>query len=468
MNAHLQRALMLLDQARYELAIDELRQVLASEPNHAVAHAVLAICFSNTKNDNEAQREAELAIHLAPDQAFAFYAQALVMANRNQFAAAQTAIETAIGLDPYNPNFFAQLAQIRFNQSDWKGTLEAAQTGLSLDAESAACTNLRAMALVKLGRKIEAQEAIGAALKRAPEDEYAHANMGWTLLEQNQPEKAMEHFRESLRLNPEMDWARAGIIEAMKSRYFLYRIMLNWFLWMQKLQQKAQWGVIIGAYIGFQLLSGFAAKHPEWSPLLQPLLILYIAFALMTWVASPLFNLVLRTSPFGRLALSKEQIRTSNWVGVCVLSGIMLVVAYFATGAAALLGCALACVLLIPPLGGIYRCQQGWPRATLSLVTIALGFMAAVVVSTLLVSHWLTHDIRRPLQGIGLLYFTPLLYGSIGAQFLTNALVSATPKRGTHTEKKVWVIGGTLLGIAAVATCAFIALIVTIGIMDPT
>ncbi|WP_372721778.1 tetratricopeptide repeat protein [Novipirellula sp.] len=466
MNAHLQRALMLLGQSRHEMAIDELRQLLAVDPDNAMGHAVLAICFSETKQYADAQSESELAIHLAPDQPFVFYAQSIVLANRNQYAAAQAAIETAVGLDPYNPDYFAKLAEIQFNQHRWKETLEAAELGLSLDAESVGCTNLRAMALVKLGRKIEAEEAIGAALKRAPEDEYAHANMGWTLLEQNQPEKAMEHFREALRLNPEMDWARAGIIEAMKSRYFIYRIMLNWFLWMQKLQQKAQWGVIIGAYIGFRLLSGFADDHPEWSPWLQPLLIAYIAFALMTWVASPLFNLVLRTSKFGRLALSEHQIRSSTWVGVCVLSGIVLVAGYFVTGSSPLLGCALACMLLIPPLGRIYSCQEGWPRATLSLTTIALGFLAVVVVASSFGSYFIEGNVSRGLRDIAGLFFTPLLYGSIAAQFLTNALVSVSPKRGTDTGKMVWIIGGTLLGLAALAVMAFIGLVIVVGLQD--
>ena len=467
MNAHLQRALMLLDQSRHEMAIDELRQLLAVEPNNATGHAILAICFSETKQYADAQAESELAIHLSPDQAFVFYAQSIVLANRNQYAAAQAAIETAVGMDPYNPDYFAKLAEVQFNQHRWQEALAAAEMGLSLDAESVTCTNLRAMALVKLGRKIEAQEAIGAALKRAPEDEYAHANMGWTLLEQNQPEKAMEHFREALRLNPEMEWARAGIIEAMKSRYFIYRIMLNWFLWMQKLQQKAQWGVIIGAYIGFRLLSGFADDHPQWSPWLQPLLIAYIAFALMTWVASPLFNLVLRTSKFGRLALSEHQIRSSTWVGVCVLSGILLVAAYFVTGSEPLLGCALAAMLLIPPLGRVYSCEEGWPRATLSLVTIALGFLALVVVSTLLGSYLIEGKVSAGLRGIGGLFFTPLLYGSIAAQFLTNALMSASPKRGTDTGKMVWIVGGSLLAIVGLLILAFIGLVIFVGMQSP-
>ena len=82
-----------------------------------------------------------------------------------------------------------------------------------------------------------------------------------------------------------MEWARQGIVQAMKARYFIYRIMLGWFLWMMKLQQKTQWAVIVGAYVGYFVLRNVARNNPDWSPWIQPLLIAYVVFAVMTWVA---------------------------------------------------------------------------------------------------------------------------------------------------------------------------------------
>ena len=43
MNPHLQRALLLLQQERHELATQELRQALVDTPNDAMSHAVLAM-----------------------------------------------------------------------------------------------------------------------------------------------------------------------------------------------------------------------------------------------------------------------------------------------------------------------------------------------------------------------------------------------------------------------------------------
>ena len=54
MNPHVERALLLLQQERHELAAQELRLALVDAPNDALAHAVLAICLSANKQYDEA------------------------------------------------------------------------------------------------------------------------------------------------------------------------------------------------------------------------------------------------------------------------------------------------------------------------------------------------------------------------------------------------------------------------------
>ena len=454
MNPHLQRALMLLEQSRYDMAEDELRKLLASDPDDAMAHAVLALTLARSKKYADAVAEAENAIHLAPDQPFVHYAHSVALSERNDKSQAVKAVETAIGMDPYNVNFFAQLAQLKFGMREWQAAQEAAEAGLDLDPEDVACTNLRAMALVKLGKSIEAGDALGTALKRAPEDAFSHANMGWSFLEQNKPEQAMEHFREALRLDPEMEWARAGIVEAMKARYFLYRLMLNWFLWMVKLKQKAQAGVIIGMFVGYNLLRRVANNNPDWAPWIWPILIAYIAFAVMTWMASPLFNLVLRTSKFGRLALSDEEIRTSTWVGLCVLGSLSMLGCYFVTGSATFLQTAFACALIIPPLAALYHCEEGWPRAVITLITIGLGGLALLIAATMIGSYFFEGQAAARLENVGLLLSLPFVVGAIATQFLVSFLASATPRRGSESARIVWWVGGLFLAVGAIAILA--------------
>src|SRR5262249_40024958 len=67
MDTHLQRALVLLEQSRYDLAEKELRLALASEPDNAIAHGFLAMCLNERDEYAGATEEAEAAIRLAPD-----------------------------------------------------------------------------------------------------------------------------------------------------------------------------------------------------------------------------------------------------------------------------------------------------------------------------------------------------------------------------------------------------------------
>ena len=60
MNPNLERGLLLYQQSRHEQAETELRQALAAEPDHAYAHALLALCLAEREKFQEATSEAEL------------------------------------------------------------------------------------------------------------------------------------------------------------------------------------------------------------------------------------------------------------------------------------------------------------------------------------------------------------------------------------------------------------------------
>ncbi len=422
--------MLLLEQARYDTAEAELRQALAEDPENARAHAMLALCLIQSRQYERAAAAVDLARTLSPDDPFVFYVESRMLTERNCFPEAEAAVLEAIGLDPYEVEYFAQLACVRMEQRRWDAALVAAEQGLALDAENVTCTNLRAMALVKLGRRLEAGEAIASALRRQPEDADTHANMGWSLLENAQPQQALEHFREALRLNPNSQWARQGIVEAMKARYFVYRLILGWFLWMLRLSSGMQWGILVGAFVGYQVLRSIARGNPTLAPWITPLLIVYVVFAIMTWVASPLFDLVLRLNRFGRLALSREQIITSNWVGLCVLAALLSLTAYFLQAGSLWLLCALACGFMIPLVSRIYACQPGWPRKTLIAMTSVMASLGILVVGLVLCERWIPTELRPYALVVARLALVLFMVGAVAGQFAVNALVQVRPRRG--------------------------------------
>jgi len=360
MNPHFDRALLLFQQGRHEMAEKELRQVIGAQPDEAHPRSLLALCLSERKHFPEATEEARQAIALGPDEPFSHYALAHVLCDRNRPDEALTAAEEAIRLDPFDADYCALKAQCHHNLKQWSECLSAAERGLVIDAEHLGCTNLRAIALVRLGRRDEAGQTIDAALARQPESPVTHANMGWTLLHQGRPKDALGNFGEAVRLDPTSEWARSGIVEALKARNAVYAVMLKYFLFMGRLSTGVQWGIIIGGFYFGRLLSGMASANPGLAPWILPFRILYFSFVVMTWIAYPLFNLMLRLNPFGRMVLSPEQVVESNWLGTFLGLAVLSLGGLLIQGTnSPWLVSLVVFGLFTMPLSGTFRCHGG-------------------------------------------------------------------------------------------------------------
>jgi tetratricopeptide (TPR) repeat protein len=369
--------MLLFEQGRYDHAETEARRVLTLDPDDAHAHALLGLCLLRKEDWPGALREVDEAVRLAPLTPYVHYVAGHVMLAAHRHDAAMREATAAVQLDPNEPAHHALIAKIHLDLRRWPQALEAAEAGLALDPEHVECNNVRGMALVKLGRRGEAEAALRDTLALDPEDAFTHANRGWSLLHERKPKEAMEHFREALRIDPTLDWARAGIVEALKARNFVYRWMLAYFLFMSRLSSQAQWGIVLGGFFGYQLVGNVARSNPGLKPFLQPLIVAYVVFAVLTWLAYPLFNLLLRVSKMGRLALSAEQVRAANWIGGTLLLALVCLGLHFATGALVFFDAAMMVGLLTLPLSGTFAVPNGWPRWVMAGVVAALVALAA-------------------------------------------------------------------------------------------
>ncbi len=378
MNPDIQRAFVLLRQGRYDLADREFRRGLAQAPDDPQAHAFLALCLTHQDRDDEALREAEEAIRLDPDLPLAHYVRGSALASLGRHREAEESAREAIQLDPHDADLYALLAQVELARDRKAEALDAADHGLSIDPEHDACRNLRAMALVQLGRKAEAARTLGSALADDPDNPLTHANQGWTLLHQGNHVQALEHFREALRLDPDLDWARAGMVEALKARSPIYRVMLGFFLWMGRQSQKAQWAIFLGFIVGRRVLADVAKSNPGLSPYIQPILIASFIFIMMTWLASPLANTLLRFNRFGRMALSRAQRVESNWIGGSALLALASLTGYVLTGQVLAELIAGFFGFLLLPLAATFQVRAGRARllpAALTAVMIGMGIV---------------------------------------------------------------------------------------------
>jgi len=430
MNPNLQRAVLLYQQSRHGMAEAELRQALAAEPHDAYAHSLLGLCLAEQEKLEDATAEAQQGIHLCPDSPFAHYAHARVLLSRHRLPEAREAIEEAIRLDSADADYFAVLAGIHVQEHRWREALQAAHQGLQFDPSHIGCTNLSAMALVKLGRKAEAGATIDVALSKNPENALTHANMGWTLLEKGEPKKALEHFREALRLDPENEWARHGIVESLKARHFIYAIILKYFLWMSRFGTRGQWAIILGGYFGNRLLGTLAEANPKWAPWILPVRVLYVSFALMTWLAYPFFNLLLRLNRFGRLVLTREQTVASNWFGLCLLLALLGLAGCCVAGFGSWwLVLAVVFGFLLLPVSAIFKCEEGWPRRTMAGLTIAVALLGLASLGAFATAEYSPKPKAKAALAIAENCFEFFLLGAVGSTWAANLLGSQRPRR---------------------------------------
>ena len=379
MSRHLEHALHLMRQDRGSEAIREFRAVLAEDPDHVAAHACLAILHSEREEYREADDHARQAVTLAPDEPFAHYALAKACFERNRFDEARAAIEEAIRLDPDDAKSYAILAAIHLATGQWRQAVAAADAGLALDPEHSGCTTARSHGLLQLGEHDAAASTIEEALRRSPDAPAAHATRGWSLLHTGEPKRAVEHFREALRLDPTSDYARRGIVEALKARNPVYRMLLGYFLWMGRLSPRLRWGLVVGGFFAARMLAAAKPADAVQARMIGVALAVYGSFVLLTWVGGAVFNLLLFLDPLGRHALDRDQRHGAILFGALAALAVVSAAVGLATGSAAGLATAVVWGLTALVSTAIHSCDRGWPRTTTAVAVSVVGALAAAM-----------------------------------------------------------------------------------------
>jgi hypothetical protein len=170
------------------------------------------------------------------------------------------------------------------------------------------------------------QEAADQTLAVAPDSALAHAFSAQAYLARGGEREAAERFREALRLDPESEFAQAGLADAMKASHPLFRPLFRFFLWQERLSRAWKIALTVGPLLLLRALRP-AADH---NPLVIGLIALWFLFVAVTWMSVPIANLALRLSPVGRAVLPADQKRSSTaflvFVGAALLALVLSVV----------------------------------------------------------------------------------------------------------------------------------------------
>jgi Flp pilus assembly protein TadD len=283
----------------YEGAIEHFRAALSLDPDHAMAHALLALALAQVGRLPAAEHEADLALQLDPDEPFFFYIKGVVLAGAQKWKPAQQMLEQAIAADPYEASYHAHLGQVLYHQDRYREAEAATRHALDLDPEDDFAHLYLGYALLDLKRRDEARHHLEQALRLDPEDSDTHNGMGVYYLQGNDPERALHHIHEALRLDPNNSYAQHNLVLAMGAKNWFYGLFWKWSLFLTHFSSGVQIAIIIGLWAFMQMLRAVARAYPAAAPAVAVIGFLYFFFCIYTWTAPAIFRWWLRRSqPF--------------------------------------------------------------------------------------------------------------------------------------------------------------------------
>lgn len=249
---NLPRATLLLQQGRFELAEQYAQRAVAEQPNSGGAHAVLALCLLGRERYKPAHDAARRAVHLDPDEGFGHFVLGMVLAQdeewvsrggwaaalvpgnlaRRRLRLAEASAREAIRCEPDAENYHRLLARVLFALDRRHESLMAVDRALQIDPEDPDSLTLRADLLRALGRYDQAMYATGESMSANPGGSNTHTVRGWTLYQAGRQDEAAASFREALRLDPNDGSAREGLMQCLRHRRGVSRVMGRAHLWM--------------------------------------------------------------------------------------------------------------------------------------------------------------------------------------------------------------------------------------------
>ena len=330
MTPEFKHAQYLRDLGRHEEAVANLHTHLAHHPDDSMGYIELAINRMNMPGQlANALEDAKRATGLMAGEAFPLALQSRILSRLDREKEALPMADSAIALDPDCDYAWSSKAIALVGLSRWKESEECLRKALEIDPDSETASNLLSHVLRMQNRLDESEGESLRRLARDPENAFSFANSGWAALQRGQIKEAEGLFKESLRLDPNMEYARQGLKQSYRARSAFFRIFLKYAFFMQRFSEGNQIAIMIGMIIGFKVLRAlFASVNPI---LVIPLAIVYYLFIFGTWLSNGLANFFILSDANARLSLDKGEKIEGVAVGVLFLGGILALIGGLAT-----------------------------------------------------------------------------------------------------------------------------------------
>lgn len=196
---------------RYEQATERYGQALTLNPDSVFALRGLAACHLNLGYTEEAEPIVHRLLQLDAENSHTCYLAAFLYNKLGRPAKAEEFIDKAIGQQA-DPEYFALKGSIHYQHGHFYEAKQLARKGLHLKPDHLKCRELEVAARYDLREPFRAEAE--ALLQLAPDSARAHFFRGKAFFIDNYVEKAIEHFREAVRLDPNWPQALEALLEA--------------------------------------------------------------------------------------------------------------------------------------------------------------------------------------------------------------------------------------------------------------
>ena len=340
------RGMRLKELRRYEDAERALKEALAQESDDGFALHQLAHCQNSLPaRGGDALATIERALAIEPNNADHHALRAFILCGLCRGGEALVSARAARALDPSNSRAWMAEAQAHLHLAQWPLAETAARQALALEADHAFAADQLVRAL-RLQKKAETAAQLAGMLARDPENAYTHENAGWTALQRGEHHEAETHFREALRLDPNLWQAGAGLVQSVRARAPLYRAYLRY---SSLIDLSGTRGLVLICLYCLVILANCLAGIYAFAAL-KPLVVLYRVLVLWIWVAngSGVFLSLRDSFAHGALRPWEKRVVLFGGCGV-MLGGLLLVAGALWLGGAFLIGgCCLTAVAVLP------------------------------------------------------------------------------------------------------------------------
>jgi tetratricopeptide (TPR) repeat protein len=382
----LERVKLLLSQGRIEEADKQIRSFLNEDPTNEYGRYLLAYILFFKGNSRESE---QILIQLQtedPENTGYLALLAEINLKEEEYAEAEAKTDLLLEMDPNEVLFYNLKSRLKFAQRYYDGALKYSNSALIIDPENIEALNQKALLAGILGDNGVANNAVKEALEKNPENPHTIANHGHQLLVEGKVKEALERLSEALRLNPTNSLARYAMQEALKSRFWPYRLFYKYIHFMARLTARGSWIVIIGAYVIYQIILRVGQSNEQLAPFLMPIAYLLVGFFLLSWIINPLMNLYLLTNNYGRLLLDEEEKKMAKLTGLSLVFAMITFLVWYLMGVEIFLFAALFFVAMMIPLGSFLTPYNKTSRQKLIYFTgaIFLFGLVGIVSNTLM------------------------------------------------------------------------------------